>query len=177
MNEILSEANAVSRYNKQDNSILYVNYIDKLVTKVPFSERIWRLKVSEGIEYFLHIYKFEKLTLSFNQWSTISKTKQLNEAFFDSFKAEDIGDDSQSVTGSTYGSDIKYISGNCAIINVNDTGSNVEINIVGENSEVDKFIVKIKDVICKAYFTFELEEKIMKFKTYLFECEELLSKW
>ncbi len=43
--------------------------------------------------------------------------------------------------------------------------------------QVDKFIVKIKDVICKAYFTFELEEKIIKFKTYLNECEELLAKW
>ncbi len=51
------------------------------------------------------------------------------------------------------------------------------MSIVGPNAEVDKFIVKIKDIICKAYFTFELEEKIIKFKTYLYECEGLLDKW
>lgn len=66
---------------------------------------------------------------------------------------------------------------NCAIISVTETESNVEMRIVGPNSEVDKFIVKIKDIICQAYFTFELEEKIIKFKTYLFECESLLAKW
>ena len=102
-----------------------------------------------------------------------------NNIYSSSNAANNSMDDAQSVAGSvaSTGMDIKYISTNCAIISVNDTGSNVEIHIVGENSEVDRFIVRIKDVICKAYFTFELEEKIIKFKTYLSECEELLSKW
>ncbi len=65
----------------------------------------------------------------------------------------------------------------CAIISVSETDTNVEMSIVGPNAEVDRFIVKIKDIICKAYFTFELEEKIIKFKTYLYECEALLGKW
>lgn len=72
---------------------------------------------------------------------------------------------------------VKYIGNNCAIISINETTNNVEISVVGPNIEVDKFIVKIKDIICKAYFTFELEEKIIKFKTYLYECEDLLAKW
>lgn len=178
MNDILTEANAVARFNKSESNLLYVNYTEKLVTKVPYSERIWRLKVMESLEYFLRIYKFEKLTLSFNQWTTITKTKQLNEAFFDSFKVNEDDEDTRSLAAtSSIGNDIRYISSNCAIISVNETSTNVEIAIVGENNEVDKFIVKIKDVICKAYFTFELEEKIIKFKTYLNECEELLSKW
>jgi hypothetical protein len=166
-------------------------------------ERMWRLKVKESIEYFLQLYKFEKLTLSFNQWSTICKTKQINEAALLSRQAgggngslgggidagEEFDDasiiDASSILiadGATNGSSsssnrIKYVGNNCAIISINETDTNVEMSIVGPNIEVDRFIVKIKDVICKAYFTFELEEKIIKFKTYLFECEELLNKW
>lgn len=172
LNDILSESNAVSRYNKQESNILYVNYIEKLQTKVPYMERIWRLRVKESIEYFLQVYKYEKLTLSFNQWATISKTKQINEAL-SSRSEEELDEDEADDTGNS----IKYLSNQLAIISINETNTNVEISIVGPNNEVDKFIVKIKDIICKAYFTFELEEKIIKFKTYLFECEELLSKW
>lgn len=182
LNELLCEANASSRFNKIDSSILYVNYAEKLITRVPYSERIWRLRIMDIIDYFFRIYKYEKLTLSLNQWTTISKAKHFNEAFLDSFKVDNIADDkadSQSLVGSIYqgGEIVKFISNNCAITSINETGTNVEISIVGENKEVNKFIVKIKDVICKAYFTFELEEKIIKFKTYLFECEQLLSKW
>lgn len=72
---------------------------------------------------------------------------------------------------------IRYISNNCAIISISETSNNTEINVVGPINEVERFIVKVKDVICKAYFTFELEEKIIKFKTYLYECEDLLAKW
>lgn len=180
LNEILRESNAESKYIKQESNILYVNYVDKLKSQVPYTERIWRLKVKESIEYFLQIYKFEKLTLSHQQWTTISKTKQLN-SFFSSKNStiqgeteiyEDLTDDF-----SVLDDKIKYISSNCAILSISETPSNVEITIVGPNLEVDRFIVKIKDVICKAYFTFELEEKIIKFKTYLYECEDLLTKW
>ncbi|RNA15344.1 poly [ADP-ribose] polymerase 14-like [Brachionus plicatilis] len=180
LNEILSESNAESKYNKQESNILYVNYVERLNSKVPYTERMWRLKVKESIEYFLQVYKFEKLTLSHQQWLTISKTKQLNGYFLTkSGKGSDdneIYQDTDMVDASL-GDKIKYISNNCAIISINETASNVEISIVGPNLEVDRFIVKIKDVICKAYFTFELEEKIIKFKTYLYECEELLNKW
>jgi hypothetical protein len=177
INEILSGSNAISKFNKQEPNILYINYIEKLTTKVPYTERIWRLKVKENIEYFLQIYKYEKLPLTFNQWATISKTKCLNEAFFDSFNKKDDESTEIDIAQSSYENEIKYIGNNCAIISIHETSTNVEINIVGENNEVDKFIVKIKDIICNAYFTFELEEKIIKFKTYLSECEQLLSKW
>ena len=137
INEILTEANAIGRFNKSESNLLYVNYVEKLVTKVPYSERIWRLKVMEALEYFMRIFKHEKLTLSFNQWQTISKTKQLNDAFFDSYKIAEDGDDTQSLAAtSSIGDDIRYISGSCAIISVTETSNNVEIAIVGENSEV-----------------------------------------
>lgn len=179
LNELLNESNAESKYNKQESNILYVNYLDVLKSQVPFTERIWRLKVKESIEYFLQIYKYEKLTLSHQQWSTISKTKQLNSFLLSKSNTsqeeteiyEDMADDF------SVDDKIRYISSNCAIISINETPSNVEINIIGPNLEVDRFIVKVKDVICKAYFTFELEEKIIKFKTYLYECEDLLIKW
>ncbi len=188
LNELLGEANASSRFNKSDTSILLVNYLEKLITKVPYSERIWRLRVVEAVEYFLRIYRLEKLTLTVSQWATITKTKQLNEAFFDALSSVDneavvgVGrkngdDETKSETGSVYGTDVRHVSPNCAIISVVDSGAHVQIQIVGENGEVDRFIVKIKDIICKAYFTFELEEKIIKFKTYLSECEQLLAKW
>jgi hypothetical protein len=178
LNDILSESNAVSRYNKQESNILYVSYIQKLETKVPYMERIWRLRVKESIEYFLQVYKYEKLTLSFNQWATISKTKSISETLFSkpNYEQDDLNEnDIDSEENGT--NKVKYIGNNLAIISINETNTNVEITIVGPNYEVDKFIVKIKDIICKAYFTFELEEKIIKFKTYLFECEELLAKW
>lgn len=179
LNEILSESNAESKYNKQESNILYVNYIERLNSKIPYTERMWRLKVKESIEYFLQIYKFEKLTLSHQQWTTISKTKQISSYFSTknnkSLDGDEIYQEADTINASE--DKIKYVSSNCAIISINETASNVEINIVGPNLEVDRFIVKIKDIICKAYFTFELEEKIIKFKTYLYECEELLSKW
>jgi hypothetical protein len=180
LNDILSESNAISKYNKQESNFLYVNYIEKLSTKVPYTERIWRLKVKESVEYFLQIYKYEKLTLSFNQWTTISKTKQLGDSLLSRTQISDEDVEEGSVhegPTSTTDTRIRYLGNSCSIISINETSTNVEISIVGPNAEVDKFIVKIKDVICKAYFTFELEEKIIKFKTYLFECEELLAKW
>ncbi|CAF0758942.1 unnamed protein product [Brachionus calyciflorus] len=183
LNDILSESNAESKYNKQESNILYVNYVEYLKTNVPYTERMWRLKVKESIEYFLQVYKYEKLTLSHQQWATIVKTKQINSSLLNksikSMDSEDAYEDADMIDASSILGDskIKLIGNNCAIINVNETSSNVEISIVGPNSEVDRFIVKIKDIICKAYFTFELEEKIIKFKTYLYECEELLSKW
>lgn len=175
LNDILSESNAVSRYNRLESNILYVNYVQKLETKVPYMERIWRLRVKESIEYFLQVYKYEKLTLSQQQWVTISKTKHINDTLFsrqlmDNESEKELEDDEMT-------NKVRYIGNNLAIISINETSTNVEINVVGPNPEVDKFIVKIKDIICKAYFTFELEEKIIKFKTYLYECEELLSKW
>lgn len=180
LNDILSESNAIARYNKQEANILYVNYFERLETKVPYTERIWRLRVMESIEYFLHIYKYEKITLSHNQWMTISRAKQLNENFLRTSE-EDIDETTTMGTSeSSPGGDqakVKYIGGNCAIISINETTNNVEISVVGPKPDVDRFIVKIKDIICKAYFTFELEEKIIKFKTYLYECEDLLAKW
>ena len=140
-------------------------------------ERIWRLRVKESIEYFLQVYKYEKLTLSLQQWTTISKTKHINDTLFSSRQDADNNNDIELNEADDSSSKIRYIGNNLAIISINETNINVEINLVGPNHEVDKFIVKIKDVICKAYFTFELEEKIIKFKTYLYECEELLSKW
>lgn len=178
LNDILAESNAISRFNKNESSILYVNYIEKVQTKIPYMERMWRLRAKEGIEYFLQVHKYEKLTLSFNQWATISKTKQMNDSVLNhKFEDDDVVDliDNNSVLSNE--NKIKYVGSNCAIVSINETASNVEINIVGSVVEVDKFIVKIKDIICKAYFTFELEEKIIKFKTYLYECEELLAKW
>jgi hypothetical protein len=179
LNEILSESNAISRYNKQESNILYVNYEEVLKTKVPYMEKIWRFRVKESIEYFLQIYKYEKLTLSFNQWQTLCKTKQINETLLNKNGNEGFDDEDTMVDAGAVLSDskIKFVGNNCAIISINETGSNVEINVVGPNVEVDRFIVKIKDIICKAYFTFELEEKIIKFKTYLYECEDLLNKW
>ena len=182
LNDILAEVNAVCRFNKQETNILYVNYVEQVATRVPYTERIWQIKVKESIEYFLQIYKYEKLTLSTNQWTTITKSKLLNEEFFEAYQSSGKGDDlvdTESIGGvSTFAaSDIKYIGNNCAIVSIIETGTNVEISIVGDNNEVNRFIVKIKDTICQAYFTFELEEKIIKFKTYLFECEELLTKW
>jgi hypothetical protein len=180
LNDILSESNAISRYNKHESNILYVNYFEKLESKVPYTERMWRLRVKESIEYFLHIYKYEKITLSHNQWVTISRAKQLNEAFLrssNSTEDETILEENSSSEGGATDAKVKYIGNNCAIISINETTNNVEISVVGPNNEVDKFIVKIKDIICKAYFTFELEEKIIKFKTYLYECEDLLAKW
>jgi hypothetical protein len=177
LNEILSESNAVSRYNKQESNILYVNYVEKLETKVPYMERIWRLRVKESIEYFLQIYKYEKLTLSINQWSTLSKSKLINESIINRNNDEDYDGSSVIDADSAFNEKVKYVGNNCAILSINESASNVEIDIVGPNIEVDRFIVKIKDVICKAYFTFELEEKIIKFKTYLYECEDLVSKW
>ncbi len=188
LNDSLSEANAASRFSRQDAGLLLVNYVERLVTKVPYSERMWRLRVVEAVEYFLRVYRHEKLTLTVSQWATISKTKQLNEAFFDALRMPGdeaaamgsgrsvVEDGGQSVAGADW-ADVRQVSANCAIISVVETGAHVQIQIVGENGEVDRFIVKIKDVICKAYFTFELEEKIIKFKTYLFECEQLLAKW
>lgn len=177
LNEILSESNAVSRYNKQESNILYVNYVEKLETKVPYMERIWRLRVKESIEYFLQIYKYEKLTLSINQWSTLSKSKLINESIINRNNDDDYDGSSVIDADSAFNEKVKYVGNNCAILSINESASNVEIDIVGPNIEVDRFIVKIKDVICKAYFTFELEEKIIKFKTYLYECEDLVSKW
>lgn len=101
LNEILSESNAVSRYNKQESNILYVNYLDKVKTRVPYMERMWRLKVKESIEYFLNIYKFEKLTLSFNQWATICKTKQINESLLSRNQGEEEFDDTSMVDASS----------------------------------------------------------------------------
>lgn len=178
LNDILSESNAIARYNKQESNILYVNYFEKLETKVPYTERMWRLRVKESIEYFLHIYKYEKISLSHNQWVTISRAKQLNETFMRQPGEDDpnLDETIQADSGDSTVK-IKYIGNNCAIISINETTNNVEISVVGPNNEVDKFIVKIKDIICKAYFTFELEEKIIKFKTYLYECEDLLAKW
>jgi hypothetical protein len=180
LNDILSESNAIARYNKQEPNIVYITYFEKLETKVPYTERMWRLRVKEAIEYFLHIYKYEKITLSHNQWVTISRAKQLNESFLRQVDEDGNNlEENTSQLGETTGDSakIKYIGNNCAIISINETTNNVEISVVGPNNEVDKFIVKIKDIICKAYFTFELEEKIIKFKTYLYECEDLLSKW
>lgn len=80
LNEILSESNAISRFNKVESNIIYINYYEKLQTKVPYTERMWRLKVKESIEYFLQIYKYEKVTLSHNQWMAITKNSLLNDS-------------------------------------------------------------------------------------------------
>jgi hypothetical protein len=192
LNEILAESNAVSRYNKQESNILYVSYVERLQTKVPYIEKIWRLRVKECIEYFLQIYKYEKLTLSFNQWATLSKTKQINENLFNrennnknaTYEEDEDGNqydesnviyDANDVLNDKSG--IKYVGNNCAILSINETPNNVEMHVVGPNLDVDRFINKIKDIVCEAFFTFELEEKIIKFKTYLYECEGLLTKW
>lgn len=193
LNEILAESNAVSRYNKLESNILYVSYVEKLKTRVPYTEKIWRLRVKEAIEYFLQIYKYEKLTLSFNQWTTLSKTKQINEGLFnrDMRKVEEDDDEGEDEDGNRYDpsnnifelnevlsdNKVKYVGSNCAILSVNETASNVEMHVVGPNVDVERFINKIKDIVCEAFFTFELEEKIIKFKTYLYECEALLGKW
>jgi hypothetical protein len=142
-------------------------------------ERIWRLRVKESIEYFLQIFKYERLSLSLNQWTVLSKSKMINESLLNRQKMEEDPDGSDSVIDaeSAFSEKVKFVGTNCAILSINESASNVEIDIVGPNVEVDKFIIKIKDVICKAYFTFELEEKIIKFKTYLYECEDLLAKW
>ncbi len=142
-------------------------------------ERIWRLRVKESIEYFLQIFKYERLSLSLNQWTVLSKSKMINESLLNRQKLEEDPDGSDSVIDaeSAFSEKVKFVGANCAILSINESASNVEIDIVGPNVEVDKFIIKIKDVICKAYFTFELEEKIIKFKTYLYECEDLLAKW
>jgi hypothetical protein len=182
LNDILSESNAVSRYNKLESNIIYVNYLEKLETRVPYTERMWRLKVKESIEYFLHIYKYEKITLSHNQWTAINRNNQLGDNFLQKSSSGGSRDeDEQTLDENAADGDsatkVKYIGNNCAIVSVNETSNNTEISLVGPINEVEKFIVKIKDIICKAYFTFELEEKIIKFKTYLYECEDLLAKW
>jgi hypothetical protein len=141
-------------------------------------ERIWRLRVKESIEYFLQIYKYERLTLSLNQWTILSKSKMINESLLNRQQLEEDPDNGSVLDAdSAFNEKVKFVGTSCAILSINESASNVEIDIVGPNLEVDKFIVKIKDVICKAYFTFELEEKIIKFKTYLYECEDLLDKW
>ena len=175
-NEILSESNAISKYNKHESSIIYVSYLEKLAITVPYTERIWRLRVRESIEYFLQVYKYEKVTLSYNQWAVISKTK-ISESLLSKNLDDESNDEGLTKEDKTSDANIRYIGNNCAIISINETNTNVEISIVGPKQEVEVFIVKIKDIICKAYFTFELEEKIIKFKTYLSECEELLIKW
>ena len=180
LNDILSESNAISRYNSNESNTLYVHYQQKLVTFVPYLEKIWQIRVKESIEYFLQIYKYEKMTLSYNQWSTILKTKQINEALLykqnDSVDIEEDFDGGRIIDNEGESNRNKFF-GNLAVISVKDTTTNIEINAVGPTFEVDKFIVKVKDIICKAYFTYELEEHIVSFKTYLSDCEQLLAKW
>ncbi len=110
---------------------------------MPYMERIWRLRVKESIEYFLQIYKYEKLTLSLQQWSTISKTKHINDSLFSRQNMDN--DNEKELELDESSSSIRYIGNNLAIISINETNVNVEINIVGPNHEVDKFIVKIKE--------------------------------
>jgi hypothetical protein len=180
LNEILSESNAVSKYNSNDSNTLFIQYHRKLNTFVPYIEKIWQIRVKECIEYFLQIYKYEKMTLSYNQWSTILKTKQINEALLykqnDSVDIDEDFDGGRIIDNDGESNRNKFF-GNLAVISVKDTTTNIEINAVGPTLEVDKFIVKVKDIICKAYFTYELEERIITFKTYLLDCEQLLSKW
>jgi hypothetical protein len=180
LNDILSESNAVSKYNRNESNTLYVHFNSKLATSVPYLEKIWRIRVKESIEYFLQIYKYEKLTLSYNQWSTILKTKQINEALL--YKQNDSVDIDEDFDGGRIIDNEGELNrnkffGNLAVISVKDTTTNIEINAVGPTLEVDRFIVKVKDIICKAYFTYELEERIINFKTYLLDCEQLLGKW
>lgn len=175
LNDILSESNAISKYNKQESNVLYVHYFQKLTTKVPYIEKMWRIRVKESIEYYLQIYKYEKLTLSYNQWSTILKTKQINEALLYKQDDDDL-EDGRLVDNEGESNRGKFF-GELTVINVKDTTSNIEVSVVGPTPEVDKFIVRVKDIICKAYFTYELEERIIHFKTYLLDCETLLAKW
>lgn len=163
LNDILSETNALSKYNKTEPNTLYVIYHQKLICKIPILEKLWRVKVKEAIEYFMQVYKYEKVTLSYNQWSTILKTKQIDESLLYN---DDNDDDFERQRGP-----------NDVTISYRDTQSNIEMNVVGIANEVEKFIIRIKDIICKAYFTYELEERIINFKTYLMECEQLLEKW
>jgi len=173
LNDILCESNAVSKYNRNEPNVLFVTYLEKTICKIPYLEKNWRIKVKESIEYFMQLYKYEKLTLSYNQWSTILKTKQINEQLlYNESSVDDLDNarlDSDDAKNKIFGHNV--------ILTIKDTTSNIEINVIGPTIEVNKFIVKIKDVICKAYFTYELEERIINFKTYLLECESLLNKW
>lgn len=38
-------------------------------------------------------------------------------------------------------------------------------------------LAELKDLICKLYFTNDNEQRLIKFKAYLGECEALLDKW
>ena len=136
---------------------------------MPYMERIWRLRVKESIEYFLQIFKYERLSLSLNQWTVLSKSKMINESLLNRQKLEEDPDGTDSVIDaeSAFSEKVKFVGANCAILSINESASNVEIDIVGPNVEVDKFIIKIKDVICNAYFKFELEEKIINFMPFM----------
>ena len=230
LNELLAECNAASRFTSRQrfglvsdpttgppqpaaafagdsmpSDTLHVSYVHKLDGKVPYLERMWRIRVHEIIEYFLTMYKYEKLTLSYNQWSTLCRTKQLNEAMLSDSdnnyysgggtSASDVTDDDDEENDDGGGGTsrrhrgfaieallndkhmVKYVGNNCAILGVTKTQSSVEMSVVGPFGEVDRFINLVKDIVCEAFFTFELEEKIIRFKTYLHECECLLAKW
>ena len=75
LNDILSESNA--RIVKYNSEVLYIEYFDKITLKVTYTERLWRLKCKECIEYFLKFYKYEKLPLTVNQWKVISKNNKI----------------------------------------------------------------------------------------------------
>lgn len=124
--------------------MLYVRYYEKLSTKVPYVERIWRLRVKDCIEYYLQVFKFEKLSLSLQQWEAISKTNEINDTLIQSQTSIE---DNETFDDSTINNEnLNELKKNSqAIVTVNKSSAKlVEINIVGPNDDVDRFIVKIK---------------------------------
>jgi hypothetical protein len=151
LNDILSESNAKSSYKKEEPNVLYVTYLEKLTTKVPYMERIWRLRVRECIEYYLQVFKSEKLSLSFKQWEAIEKTPEITNNLLGKHQTDEDNDEFDDVSTIVGSTDEKQY----AVYSVNKTSAKiVEIDIVGLNIEVDKCIVKIKVNIHSYIFIF-----------------------
>jgi hypothetical protein len=85
---------------------------------------MWRLRVKECIEYYLQVFKVEKLTLNLNQWDTLERTKEVDDWFANN--------------------DTNSLDNNDIFVNLSKKMYLVEINVSGVNCAVDKFIIKIK---------------------------------
>jgi hypothetical protein len=187
LNDILSESNAIAKYDPTEGNVLHVEYWGKVGTKIAYLEKIWRIRVRESIEYFLHIYKYDKLGLTRNQWTTILKamgvpdeTTMYKSCQVDAEDGSRIIDNQNMPSGSGNGTNhMDALFGNLVYISVKEVSStgNVEINTAGPVVEVDKFIARVKDIICKVFYANELEERIVDVRTYLVDCEQLLDKY
>lgn len=58
-----------------------------------------------------------------------------------------------------------------------ETVEQIQLIVVGLHTAVNSIVDQIRDLICKLYFTIGNEEKIIKLKGYLNECENLLLIW